>query len=77
MRQSLTIQLTSQVESNDVTMVVTDVLGRVLIEQQISVALGINSYELDINKLADATYFIGFTGIDAIKEAKKFVKLAN
>jgi len=73
----LTVQLNSKVESNDVAMVFTDVLGRVLMEVPITVALGINSYEVNIDRLADATYFVGFRGIDAVKDTKKFVKLSN
>jgi len=73
----VTIQLNSTVESSDVIMVFTDVLGRVLIEESINVQFGINNYKVDIDRLADATYFVGFRGIDAMKDTKKFVKLSN
>ncbi len=74
---SINVQLNSTVESNDATIVFTDVLGRVLMEVPIAVAFGINNFDVDIDKLADATYFIGFRGVEAIKETKKFVKLSN
>lgn len=73
----ITVQLNSMIEAKDVTMVFTDVLGRVLMEIPITVEFGINSYDVDINRLADATYFVGFRGINEYQETKKFVKLSN
>lgn len=73
----ITVQLSSTVEAKDVTMVITDVLGRVIMEQPINVEFGINTYDVDINRLSDATYFVGFRGINEFQETKKFVKLSN
>jgi len=74
---TINIQFNSEFESDDVMLEFTDVLGRVLMEIPVSIQLGINNYNVNIEKLADATYFVGFKGGYSLKETRKFVKLSD
>jgi len=73
----LTVSIESKFRNTDVTLVITDVLGRVITEMQTTLDRGSNNVVVPVNKLADATYFIGIIGTDLEIEAKKFVKLSN
>jgi len=72
----LTIEMDSKLDK-DVTLVITDVLGRVLQETQATLQLGNNILTVNVNRLANATYFVSVKGADIDKEVKKFVKLSN
>ena len=60
--------------SGKVLVVVIDELGRTHIEQEVTLALGLNSFSLDVSKLAQAMYF---TGVNGMTESKyvKFYKI--
>lgn len=74
---TVNIQFNSAFESDDLTLVFSDVLGRVIMEIPIAVEFGVNTYHIKISELADATYFVGFKGSYSLKETRKFVKLSN
>jgi len=73
----LTVSIDSKFRNQDVILVITDVLGRVLTEIPTTLQRGGNIVEIPTKGLADATYFIGLRGKDIELEAKKFVKIAN
>jgi len=73
----LTISIDSKHRNANVTLVVTDVLGRVLVELPTKLMRGANLIELPVKKLADATYFVGVRGADIDNDTKKFVKISN
>lgn len=60
------VSITSKANKN-IVLVVTDVLGRILIEQSATLAVGTNDVRLDLNKVHQriaGNYFIRITGID-------------
>lgn len=73
----LTVQIDSEWRNQDATIVITDVLGRVLMERPTVLGKGGNEVKLNVGALADASYFISVQGDKWEKEAKKFVKLSE
>jgi len=72
----LTIELESKL-NKDVSLVITDVLGRVLQETPTTLQRGNNLLTVNVSNLANATYFVSVRGADIDKDVKKFVKLSN
>ena len=73
----LSISVDSKLRNQDVSIIVTDVLGRVLQEIPTQLQRGNNLIQVNVSGLADATYFIGVRGADIDKDTKKFVKLSQ
>lgn len=74
---TVNIQFNSQFDSDDVHLVFSDVLGRVIMQIPVAIEYGVNNYHVNIDQLPDATYFVGFSGSYSLKETRKFVKLSK
>ncbi len=59
-------------QAEKVIVQITDITGRSLSQQQINLASGNNSFQLNTTKLAKGTYFVVVNG--ATKEVKQFIK---
>ena len=65
----------SSLSRDQVTLLVTDLAGRVVARQSTTVDAGLNKISLDINNLANGSYFVRLVSrLGTIKSAKSFMK---
>jgi|GEM_PF-2931480 len=76
--QSLTINFNSYYDGEATNVVVTDVLGRTVMTDQVTTNAGKNVIDLDVSRLAQATYFITLRGENGwFTKSVQFVKLSE
>jgi len=74
---TVSLQLTSINETENIRIKIFDVLGRTVMVLPVRVEKGVNLYKVDLDGLANATYFIRLDGKDMFTESKKFIKLSE
>jgi hypothetical protein len=59
--------------SGNTHIIVTDMIGQKVIDQQVNLNVGINIFTLNVNQLSDANYFINITTPDKVFPVQKMV----
>lgn len=75
--EELNIQLEATFDNQDVILVISDVLGRVLSTHNIQITEGTNFIDIDVSHLSAATYFVSFRNEKHLTDSKKFIKVSQ